>query len=208
MAEAVQTIQDALVRALRRALRGRRRVCPGSTNWPVFRAPRVPALYRARCSAGSAAAAVRLRVERAVEERSAAGRHSHRAGKRPARANRRSAAGDAVAARGAGVPGVPRQWPARAANFALRGKPFPNDHLDLFFNATVDAAHRARHVPARGRSGRARLLPDQRHPRSCARHRRPAGAAGKGGAGGRHGVGWPAERGRAVAAAVAVDHRA
>ena len=22
----------------------------------------------------------------------------------------------------------------------LRGKPFPNDHLDLFFNATVDAA--------------------------------------------------------------------
>ena len=22
----------------------------------------------------------------------------------------------------------------------MRGKPFPNDHLDLFFNATVDAA--------------------------------------------------------------------
>ena len=41
---------------------------------------------------------------------------------------------------GAGVPGVPRQRAAAALISQKRGKPFPNDHLDLFFNATVDAA--------------------------------------------------------------------
>ena len=40
----------------------------------------------------------------------------------------------------------------------LRGKQFPNDHLDLFFNATVDAAIVMTTIAARGRSRRPRLL--------------------------------------------------
>ena len=65
----------------------------------------------------------------------------------------------------------------------LRGKPFPNDHLDLFFNAVVDSAHCARDVHARRRGGRAWLLPDQRDPRPRRRRERaaraPAGASSR-----------------------------
>ena len=59
----------------------------------------------------------------------------------------------------------------------LRGKPFPNDHLDLFFNAVADSAIVHDHFHARRRGGRARLLPDQRDPRPRRRRERPARAA-------------------------------
>ena len=66
---------------------------------------------------------------------------------------------------------------------AMRGKPFPNDHLDLFFNATRRCGHRAGDLHPRRRGGRSRLLPDQRDPRSCRAGERPAGAARQGRAG-------------------------
>ena len=47
----------------------------------------------------------------------------------------------------------------------MRGKPFPNDHLDQFFNAAVDAGIVLATFLARRRRGRARHLPDQRDPR-------------------------------------------
>ncbi len=47
-----------------------------------------------------------------------------------------------------------------------RGKPFANDHLDAFFNASVDAGHCADGLRSGCRSARARRVSDQRHPQS------------------------------------------
>ena len=56
----------------------------------------------------------------------------------------------------------------------MRGKPFPNDHLDQFFNAAVDAGIVLATFIARRRRGRARHLPDQRDPRSFGQGERDA----------------------------------
>ena len=208
MAEAVKTIEDALF-----ARFGERfavdATLPGLAELARLTARRVCRRYAARdARARSAAAVVRGRVERAVEKRSAAGRHSHRAGKGPARPHRRSAAGDAVAARGARVPGVPGQWTARAANVGAARQAVSQRPSRPVLQRHGGRRDRARHLPARGRSGGARLLPDQRDPRSCARHRRPAGAAGEGGAGGRHGGRLAGGGGGDFAAAAAFHDRA
>ena len=67
----------------------------------------------------------------------------------------------------------------------MRGKPFPNDHLDQFFNAAVDAGIVLATFLARRRRGRARHLPDQRDPRSFGEGERDAEAAAAGHSGGR-----------------------
>ena len=60
----------------------------------------------------------------------------------------------------------------------LRGKPFPNDHLDQFFNAAVDFGNRAGDIHAGGDGSRAWLLPYQRDPRSSSDRKRLAALAG------------------------------
>ena len=77
----------------------------------------------------------------------------------------------------------------------MRGKPFPNDHLDQFFNAAVDAGIVLATIHPRRRRGGARHLPDQRDPRSFGEGERDARAAAAGHSGGGHGVGWPSEAG-------------
>lgn len=54
--------------------------------------------------------------------------------------DRGASAAHALGRRSAGLPGVLRQRPPPASGRTLRDKPFPNDHLDLFFNAVGDAA--------------------------------------------------------------------
>src|SRR6266496_1518339 len=58
---------------------------------------------------------------------------------------------------------------------AWRGHTFANDHLDAFFNATVDAAIA---LEAFGRGGGPRLLPDQRDTQSRRGGERAPGSAG------------------------------
>jgi hypothetical protein len=48
-----------------------------------------------------------------------------------------------------------------------RGKPFANDHLDAFFNASVDAGIALTAFVLRRRGAGARRVPDQRDPQSC-----------------------------------------
>ena len=113
----------------------------------------------------AAAAPVRLRAVGAEQERSAAGRHPDPRA-RPSRTpspisfptsrssapRRRSWCSSPTAG---GLPEISK----------MRGKPFPNDHLDQFFNAAVDAGIVLATFIARRRRGRARHLPDQRDPR-------------------------------------------
>ena len=58
----------------------------------------------------------------------------------------------------------------------LRGKPFPNDHLDLFFNAVVDSALVLATFMRAAAAVGPRLLPDQRDPRPRRRRERAARA--------------------------------
>ena len=91
---------------------------------------------------------------------------------------------------------------------ALRGKPFPNDHLDLFFNATVDAAivlaTFLRAAEAVG-LGCCPISVIRDHARAIADllalPEKVVPVAGMC-------VGWPAEEGAHLAAAVACDDRA
>ena len=60
----------------------------------------------------------------------------------------------------------------------LRDKPFPNDHLDLFFNAAGQRDRRYLH--ARGRRGRARLSDQPIRDRPVRSDRCAAGAGSRG----------------------------
>ena len=114
---------------------------------------------------GAGGDAARLRALRELEVRPAAG--LHRAGP-----ERGKPGGDRELA-GRQCPGLAKRlsssysaettWRLRRAA-ALRGKPFPNDNVDMFMNAAVDAAARDADLHPRGGGGGARLLPDQRGP--------------------------------------------
>ena len=67
----------------------------------------------------------------------------------------------------------------------MRGKPFPNDHLDQFFNAAVDAGIVLATFIARRRRGGARHLPDQCDPRPFRQGQRDAETAAAGDPGSR-----------------------
>ena len=155
-------------RAFRGAHRGGRRRCPGSTNCagspPIACTGAIwPATLRPNCCACCAPARCRRR-RRAICSRPTFSLCEKMPGatRSPICCRRCRGCGR----RRCSWCSSPTAAGCRAIS-QMRGKPFPNDHLDLFFNAMVDAGHRARHLFARGRGGRARLLPDQRHPRSC-----------------------------------------
>ena len=71
--------------------------------------------------------------------------------------------------RGAGVPGLSRQRPPRAAARASARQAVPERSSRSVLQRHGRCRDRAGDIPARGRSGGARLLPDQRHPRPCPR---------------------------------------
>ena len=71
----------------------------------------------------------------------------------------------------------------------LRDRPFPNDTLDMFMNAAVDAGLVLESFITRRRRDGPRMLPDQRGPEPRREARRPAGAAR-----GRVSRGWPLRR--------------
>ena len=160
-----KAIADALQHRFGETLRGRREPRRASTRLPASPAAGASALHDRAVDPAAAAASVRLRAVGAEQERPAAGRHRD---PREARADRhrRSHSRPAVYPHCAGVPGVPRQRPPAAEISKMRGKPFPNDHLDQFFNAAVDAGIVLATFIARRRRGGPRHLPDQRDPRS------------------------------------------
>ena len=115
--------------------------CPVSTALQKSPASVAPALPAAHDRARPAAAVVRVRAVGAVEERPAAVRHRHRQRCGHPQNHRGDHPGHAVDQRRSGVFDVRRQWREELPALAkLRQKPFPNDHLDQFFNAAVDAA--------------------------------------------------------------------
>ena len=132
------SIRDALEPPLRRERSRSTKTLPGSMSSPASPAAGCTGAMRSAGRCGSAAPALRLRAVGAEQERSAAGRHPDREQGGPG-GDRRSHPGPAV------HPTAPaflvflangRRLPEIAK---MRGKPFPNDHLDQFFNAAVDA---------------------------------------------------------------------
>ena len=75
-----------------------------------------------------------------VEERPAAAGHSHRRGRRDPRPHQCALEGSGGDTRLPAPSRLPRYQPAPAAGARVAGYTFANDHLDAFFNATVDAA--------------------------------------------------------------------
>ena len=162
------------------------RISRSIPNWLVGRARKnrrsslAPAIFIAPGRAGSAQAVMRLRALGAVQERSAAMRH--RGGRRhgDTKGHRRDHSGHALDHGRAGVSRIRREWRAVAVHVRDARQAVPERSSRSVLQCGGGCGHRARDLPARGRSGRARLLPDQRHPRSCANRQRSSEHAAPG----------------------------
>ena len=157
------------------------RTSPASTSSPASPAAACTGAITDRAVDRRAAAApLRLRAVGAEQERPAAGRHRDREQGGPGARSpisfpdqpfiRTAPAFLVFLANGRRLPEISK----------MRGKPFPNDHLDQFFNAAVDAGIVLATLHPRRRRGRARHLPDQRDPRSFGEGERDARAAAAG----------------------------
>ena len=169
------------------------RLFPGSPNSPPSPRIAATAASAAAGAARTAAAPVRLRAVGAVEERPAAGRHRHRRGQGGAAASRTrspTCPGSATRRRSwCSSPMAPRAGDFRVARQAVSQR--PSRPVLQRGGGLLD---RARDLHPRRRSGRARLLPDQRDPRSCRLRERPAGLPERVVPVAGMCVGWPSER--------------
>ena len=141
MSDAAQTIRERIVRTLRRTLRSGPRLGGARRIGASFGASRAAALSRSRCSArsycASSARAHCLRRRRAICNRRTFSFCGKKRSVMPSPTCFRKCRG--CARRRCFCCSSPTAVGCRSCR-RWRGKPFPNDHLDLFFNATVDAA--------------------------------------------------------------------